>query len=460
MKVKMVINNNIELNLSELDYDLYQLIKQDLTFDNPAYSNALKNNYPIFNIKKQFYLYRTLGSTLILPRGYGKKLLQRLNETGTGYTVQDDRLLLPRVEFNSKIKLRDYQSKAVDKLVRERQGGVSAPCGSGKTVVLLEAMARIGQPSLWITHTRELLYQTIERACQFFDITEQEVGVLGDGEFSLGQRLTVALVQTLSRVELDQIKNEFGAIFIDEAHHLPAASFRYPVSVFPAHFRLWASATPNRSDGLEEMIFVYGGPVLHEINQFEVPTMIPNLEVIKTSFKTPADHYTKMITNLINNSKRNELIVNTIKAETAGNYCLVLSDRKEHLKILEGMLNKALPNKSVEIITGDMSKKVRTEIMDRVQNRQVDILLATQLAREGLDIKHLNRLFLTTPKKANGAIQQEVGRIARPVEGKYDAVVFDFWDVDCPIINTQFWERRKVYNKLGIKWQSKKARIS
>ncbi|MNI82063.1 hypothetical protein D3C73_1387370 [compost metagenome] len=100
-----------------------------------------------------------------------------------------------------------------------------------------------------------------------------------------------------------------------------------------------------------------------------------------------------------------------------------------------------------------MKKKERSDVMERTKNRQVDILLATQLAREGLDIVHLNRLFLATPKRAAGAVQQEVGRVMRPAIGKTEALVFDFWDSKNPILKSQFWKRREVYRKIGMDYQ-------
>ncbi|MGX1402358.1 superfamily II DNA or RNA helicase [Bradyrhizobium japonicum] len=136
--------------------------------------------------------------------------------------------------------------------------------------------------------------------------------------------------------------------------------------------------------------------------------------------------------------------------ESAGNYSLVLSDRVEHLNILKPMLENVLPGIRIEVLTGNLPKKKRKQLMEEARNKQIDILLATQLAREGLDIPHLNRLFLTYPKKSPSSVQQEVGRIMRPSEGKENAVVFDFID-DNGILYSQFRKRRAVYKEIGMK---------
>jgi superfamily II DNA or RNA helicase len=450
----MEILNDIRLPLNDSHNELQRKILGDLTIKNPAYEKAIRLNKSVYNLQEHIKLFRIADDKIIIPRGYGRQLLKRFKETGTGYMVDNRRLLLPEVNFNSRITLRGYQVPAVDALVKGQQGGIVAGCGSGKTVILLEAISRIRQPALWICHTYELLEQTKERACEAFGMAPEEIGVVADGKVRIGDKLTLALIQTLSRVDMQDLKNRFGCVCVDEAHHMAAKSFYDTVGQFPARYRLWASATPERQDGLTQMVYVTGGPVLHEINMCELPTITPELRVIKTGYKGyrfSADEYTKIISDITKNEPRNRLIVETIAAEAQGNYSLVLSDRVAHLRTLKDMLKSVLPGLSIEILTASgMSKKQRAAVMENVKNKQVDIVLATQLAREGLDILHLNRLYLCTPKRAAGAVQQEVGRIMRPCEGKHNAIVFDFWDSQCPILKGQFWARRAVYKKLGM----------
>jgi superfamily II DNA or RNA helicase len=448
MQIK--VTSQIEINPCELPQDLLQQIKGELTISNPKYTQAERLGYYTGNIPRFIKLYRCEKNNLIIPRGYGRRLVELTQILKP--TWENRQLSLPPIHINSRIQLRSYQESAVDALMRSRQGGVVAPCGSGKTIILLEAIARAKQPALWICHTKELLNQTKERACQVLDISDEEIGVIAEGKISIGNRLTIALVQTLSRIEINEIADRFGTVVIDEAHHLAAESFFYAVGMFSARYRFWVSATPERDDGLTQMIFVAGGPILHSVDRDSIPTIKPQLQVIETQFDYHHENYTKIISSLIADQKRNQTIVDTIAREASGNYSLVLSERTEHLNTLQGMLQKALPDMRIELLTGKMTDKQRKSAMERVKNKEIDILLATQLAREGLDVVHLNRLFLTVPKKALGATEQEVGRIMRPAPDKTDAVVFDFWDKQSPILKAQFWKRRQVYLKLGIQF--------
>ena len=267
---------------------------------------------------------------------------------------------------------------------------------------MLEIMARLGQPSLWVTHSYELLEQVIKRALKCFDgMTRDEIGIVADGKVTVGDRLTVSLVQTLSKVNLENLTDKFGAIFVDEGHRLAAQSFMVPIGSFPAKYRIWASATPERSDGLTDMVLVAGGPIQYVIQDKDLPTITPQLRIIETAYHShiDAEDYPGMLGSLARNYDRNQLITDIVTMEAPGHYSLILSDRIEHLGILKDMLSDRLPDITIEVLTGKLPKKQRDAVMEKTRDKQVDILLATQLAREGLDLPHLDRLFLVTLKR-------------------------------------------------------------
>lgn len=453
MKILVKISNQIEITSNTLPKKLQQIIKADLTLDNPAYIQAEKMDKYSGHLERYIYLYQQEGMLLILPRGYIYNLIKILRAAGQEFQIDDQRLTLPPVDFHSKIKLRDYQVPAARELYRMGNGGLVAPCGSGKTEIMLAVMAALKQPSLWVTHTKELLEQVIERALNCFEgMGREDVGAIASGQVSIGVKLTVSLVQTLSKIDLEPILDKFGAIFIDEGHHIAAQSFLIPLSQFPAKYRIWCSATPDREDGLTQMVLSGGGPVLYSINQADLPTLTPKIRIIETAYSGYVDveDYAGMMGALIRDSDRNQLIVDTITREAIGHYSLVLSDRIEHLDILKTMLEDRLPEMAIEVLTGQLPKKERTTIMERARARGIDILLATKLAQEGLDLPHLDRLFLASPKKAGAATEQEVGRICRPCDHKQDSVIYDFWDTGHPVFKAQFWRRKAVYEKLGI----------
>lgn len=454
--LQLQVDNMIKSDPAALPGFLMQKIEHDLTLDNPAYINAERLGFYTGNLDRHITLYRYQDDKLILPRGYGPDLLKLVQNHKIAWTMNDQRLILPPVDFNSRIKLRDYQKPAVEKLVKHRQGGLVCPPAGGKTEMMLQVIAEVEQPVLWVTHTNELLYQARDRACKSFGIKPEETGIIANGSVNIGKKLTVSLIQTLHKADLQGIVGQFGCVVVDEGHHAAARTFYETINKFPALYRYWCSATPERADGLTKMVYAAGGPVLYEIGLQDLPVIIPDLEVVETEYSGHDENYSKLISDLIRDGPRNRLTVDTIAKEAPGNLSLVLSDRIDHLHTLEATLKEALPGLAVEVLTAKKNAKEREQIMEAAKTRQVDVLLATQLAREGLDLPHLNRLFLCTPKRATGAVQQEVGRIMRPHEGKRDAVVFDFWDSASPILKAQFWRRREVYRKLGMDLSSSK----
>lgn len=472
--LKITISNNIKV--LEIPGRLIEKIKQDLTMSNPEivkkerlgfYTGDLPKHITMyednsrrapyhydFDDEDNVYLRDYSPKDITVPRGYYDKLEQRISELGMNIdNIEYQTTKLKSIHFDSSIELRDYQEKAVTELIKHDIGGLCSPCGSGKTVMMLEVINRVAQPALWICHTKELLKQTKERAIQFLGLSKNEIGIIENGKINLKPKLTIALVQTLSSCsdyEINEINNYFGCVVVDEAHHMAADSFYNCIMKLKAHYRYWATATPNREDGLTPMVLMGGGNIRSEVNRSCIPTITPTLKVIKTNFKSESDNYTEILNQLMINDKRNELIVKTIKEECEGNYSIVITERIGHAEQLKIMLQEELPEKRIYVLHGSLKAKDRSSIMEKAKNKEVDILICTKLAREGLDLTHLNRLFMVMPKSSTNSTIQEVGRIQRPCDGKTDAIVYDFWDSQQDFLQKQFWKRRKAYNEIGF----------
>lgn len=119
-----------------------------------------------------------------------------------------------------------------------------------------------------------------------------------------------------------------------------------------------------------------------------------------------------------------------------------------------------------EMARWQVTSTTRKAIMARASNKQVDILFATQLAREGLDMPHLNRGHSTMPKRGDvsstrkdgAAVEQEIGRIMRPdpMNPSKKAKWIDYTDWDVGIFRDQYYSRRRVYKRLEIPLPKKK----
>ena len=158
-------------------------------------------------------------------------------------------------------------------------------------------------------------------------------------------------------------------------------------------------------------------------------------------------NYTGMITYLTEALLRNITIVSSIEEGRPG---LILSSRVKHLETLMGMLKPEM-RKDAVLINGKMTTKKgkaeREQALEDMRTGKKKYLFATyQLAKEGLDIPCLERLYLVTPEKDYTTIRQSIGRIERVCDGKDDPVVYDFVD-DIDFLRRMYKKRLTTYKK-------------
>ncbi len=355
---------------------------------------------------------------MVLPRGFLPSLLKLCQQYRVRPKLHNFTHTCDQVEFNSNIQLRDYQRPAVETAIEKGGGVIVSPAGSSKTIMGLEIIARLRQPTLWITHTKELLYQAIDRAVQFLEIPREDIGIMGDGKRTIGNRLTVGLVQTLVKGIPDELLTGVGTVILDEVHHCPACSFTDVIAEFSARYRFGLTATPYRKDGLTKPMFWVMGNKIYEVvtdTLMENGNVIrPDVEFVYTNFDYDyADDFSAMVTALTENARRNELINEKLLLEaTDGHFCMVLSERVAHCYALQELLTATAPDVSSAVLVGSVPKTKRQEIVERLRSKEIQIVFASnKLAEEGLDLPHLDRLFLTCPSRNKQKVVQAIGRI-------------------------------------------------
>jgi len=159
-----------------------------------------------------------------------------------------------------------------------------------------------------------------------------------------------------------------------------------------------------------------------------------------------------MITAITEDETRNNYILKFVAEEArAGHFCLVLSERIEHVHTLWEQFcleHKEIPSAG---ITSRSSKKIRDAALKETTKGRIQVLFSTKLADEGLDLPRLDRLFLTCPIRSVNKVNQQVGRILRNFPGKEDAIVFDFRDSLVSLAESQFHSRLKnVYGTFDV----------
>jgi len=451
--MKITIKN--DLFLTELPDHLMAEIQDRLTFTNPAYTEAEKMNRWTGNLDRELKFYRAENGGLHIPRGFIGQLISMARKAGIPFQIEDHRRTLPEVDFHFAGELRDFQQDAVNNLIKYDFATLPAPTGSGKTVIGLAMIAARRQPVLVIVHTRELLNQWIERIETFLGIPRSEIGIIGNGKKTIGERVTVGIVNSIYPMA-GEIRQHIGHLIVDECHRTPSRTFTEAVSAFDCKFMLGLSATPYRRDGLSRLIFWHLGDVRHEIKAEDLQDSgdILRVKAIQrfTNFRSWADattQYAQMLAELTQDNDRNELIAGDVirEAGNGGGICLVLTDRRDHaLRLVTRIRAGGI---RAEVLTGELPAKERQGIVDRLNAGAIKVLVATgQLIGEGFDCRELSTLFLTTPIRFDGRVRQYLGRVMRPAPGKDQAVVYDYVDSEVGVLRASARQRARVYGEV------------
>jgi superfamily II DNA or RNA helicase len=450
--LKMILSN--KLVLQKVSNEFRQLLMNRLEMPNPKWIENERmgrwngNTSPTLN----FYEHDSRGG-LIIPRGYIRKVILSCRHRNIAYELIDKRRELDPVDFDFQGSLRPYQQRAVQKLLSKDFGTLSFPTGSGKTVVGLYMIAKRKQPSMVVVHTRDLVFQWIEKINEFLNIPPGEIGMIGGGKVRVGERITLAMVQTLYKCAAN-ISQKIGFLLVDECHRTPSRTFTEAVTAFDSKFMIGLSATPWRRDKLSKLIFWHLGDLHYKLERaklIESGDVVPAEVIVReTDFKPyhdPSMEYTQMIAELVADDDRNRMIAQDIanEARDYSGISLVLSDRKTHCETLKALL-KYRHHIVAELLTGDLSPLERQNVLGRLKRKEFKVLIATgQLMGEGFDCKDLTTLFLTTPIRFKGRVLQYLGRVLRPAPKKKAARVFDYVDIHVEPLKAAARERLRVY---------------
>jgi superfamily II DNA or RNA helicase len=432
-------------------------IRNLLTIENPKYTEAEKMCRYTGDLEPELRFFDIIPGGLSCPRGAGVRLYDICKQHGEQITLVDERLKLDLVDFQFYGALRPLQEQAVIDVLKRDQGTLSAPTGSGKTTMGLFIISQRKQPALIIVHTKELMNQWVMAIEKFLGIPADEVGIIGGGKFSIGDRVTVALVQTLYR-RLDDVVPHIGHIIVDEAHRTPSRVFTQAVDAFPARYRLGLTATPWRRDKLSRVIFWYVGDVTGQIEKADLldqGSLCPAcIRWVETSFSTAlytSEYYSKVLSELTQDLDRNLLIAEAVTRHNSTGISLILSDRREHCETLADILHHRHGIEAA-VLTGQTPAKIREQIVRDLQSGKCHYLVATgQLIGEGFDLADVEVLVLATPLKFSGRLIQYIGRALRPAPGKDQAIIIDFVDHLEPVFSASAKHRADVYRGQGIR---------
>lgn len=483
-------NRQVLLNLNS-EQELK--VKTSLTFDNPAYLSAKRYSRSRYiSIPPYIEYYKKVSGGLSIPIGVDLKNLLDVHIPIKDVT---DNRMIRNVEYPPFVlTLREDQEKAKSAYLYSQKKEqypkslIQLPTGKGKTILALSIASTLKQRTLILVHKDDLVtgWQKDIELC--FD-GEVEPGLLKAKKRVMGKQITIATVQTLSRMneeELESYLDRFGLVIQDECHHVGLNIFNI-IDRFNSKYKLGLTATPTRGDGLDFVFDLFFGGIVFKSEYVAEDKDILPVEVILKESKAVYEPF--LYDNQVFNKRdfseeelpdRVELLSNIpyedrprvpflviddclvgskkhmigvckdiIKEYREGHSCIAFFTQKEHIVLYYNYLKLFVSEETILLYYGDNKEKSEV-LMEKAESRQCLITLATYAkATEGTNVKSWECGFLVSSVNSEKNVEQAVGRIRRRKEGKLDrAKLYDYRFSQSYSISSHGSKRDKVYRKL------------
>lgn len=386
-----------------------------------------------------------------------------LREKGIKYQLirhDDGHKTLPAGPYKLKgITLYDYQEEAVETLLKRKRGILKLSTGAGKGLLAVAITKALNVPTLFLVHRTNLMDQTAkvyEKAAPEF---KGRLGVIGDGEFS-PNFVTFATVQTISRRlkdddEMSRLLKSYELVIVDEAHKMSSDSFVDAVSACTgAYYRVGLTATPfMRGDKIEEYNLRGSiGDIIYEVTNSDLIARgllaRPFVKFIEMNTNQPISHlqaYKEVyLHGIVHNKVRNYKVVEmALKLKESKPKTIVVTTDVSHAKLLTEMIEDA--GLKVEMCTGKTDAKTRQKSLDKLAKGKIDVIVASTIFDEGINVEALGSIILAAGGKSIPALFQRIGRSMRRKDGEENyCVVIDFMDRQHGILLNQSRQRLNI----------------
>jgi superfamily II DNA or RNA helicase len=413
-----------------------------------------------------------LDSKMRFLSGLLDKVKIVLKNNGVAFEIVDQRKDVPFGDTIStkNIESRPYQDRALQASLTEKGGIIKAATGSGKSVMITQLIANTNIKTIVYVIGIDLLYQMKET---FERMLGTKVGIIGDGKLDI-KRINVCTVWTAAtalgkkyvplddedrsgkekwkntnKAKIIKVIREAELAIFDECHMLATDTLQaINHASTSAKFKFGYSGTPWRDDGADMLIEATCGKTIIEITASELihdnylvqPTIyfvnVPEKEELSDKYQSIYKEY------VVENEVRNNKIVKAaVKLVESGRKVLILIKNIKHGQILLEQLEKDFV---VYFVKGDVDSDERNRVREEFQQNGIDIIIASVIYDQGVDLPNLDALILAGSGKSSGRALQRLGRVIRPYKGKKDAIVVDFIDHAKYLLN-HTEKRIKIY---------------
>ncbi len=193
-----------------------------------------------------------------LARFY-RKLVLHLIENKISFSDKAKQYEGVTFTFKKNTRLFTHQIEALDQWNQNNKiGTICLPTGSGKTLIAVLAIEQTKRPTMICVPTIDLMQQWYHTLTEYF---ENPIGLIGGG-YHEPAHLTVVTYDS-ARLYAESLGNRYGFLICDESHHLPSEYNQVIADAMIAPYRLGLTATPERQDGKESILYELIGPIVY-----------------------------------------------------------------------------------------------------------------------------------------------------------------------------------------------------
>ena len=354
--------------------------------------------------------------------------------------------------------LREYQKSAVDSFyLNGRPGGgngvVVLPCGAGKTVVAMAAMAEIGAHTLILTPNTVALNQWRREILDKTNISPEQIGEYsGMAKEIKPITLTTYQIMTYRRAKGEDFlhfdlfsKGDWGLIVYDEVHLLPAPVFRATADI-QARRRLGLTATLIREDGKENEVFCLIGPKRYDApwKDLEQGGFIASVECIEV--RVPMSD--ELSRTYMNSSKRARYRLACENPQKTDVLTALLRTHEGRRILIIGLyisqLQKLSKKLNVPFIHGKMPNEEREELYDAFRRGEVPVLIISKVGNFAIDLPDANVAIQISG--TFGSRQEEAQRLGRILRPKSDGSMSKFYSLTSEnTVDQEYAEKRQRF---------------
>lgn len=376
--------------------------------------------------------------------GLCKVVINFAEQQGSKVTIVDERK--SDFSFNDTlnfifkdIELREYQSKPIVKLKSKTikdipfcRGIVDAATNAGKDYIMAFIHLNLNCKTILVVHNQDLFDKAIKFFSKFF-----EVGYVSS-KGTVFKDFTICMQKTLSNrmakdVNIKKAVNEVNCLFVDECHRASGKDYFKLVNSINCPIRLGFSGTSLAFDDPSKKLKMIGmfGPVFYRLsNKFLIDNGFSQRPVIKV-YDIPVslpvtlnyrDDYENNV--MFSNSRAN--VIRELIEDRPNKQILITVKEIEHGDYIFNKL--LLSNITVKVGWVHGKDKQRAQKLQDFADCKINVLIASMIVKEGLNIPCINSIFMAQGGKSVITVKQITGRGLRHDDENDDFELVEFYD--------------------------------